>query len=135
MDRDLESGILKLEAPDPTFQNLKPNNMRPYEKLEAWQKSMLLVKSIYEVSQGFPKEEMFGLTQQMRRAAVSIPSNIAEGSGRSGNKEYAHFISIARGSLAELETQYKNVQMLNYCGSSDKIDENINHLGKKWNSG
>lgn len=110
-----------------------------HEKLDAWKEAMCLVKAIYELTQSFPREELYGLTQQMRRAAVSIPSNIAEGSARKGNKEYAHFISIARGSLAELETQYKIAQMLMYCEQSEKIDENINHLGrlltglhKKW---
>jgi len=78
--------------------------MRAHEKLKAWKLSMQLVREIYELTKQFPKEELFCLTQQMRRAAISIPSNIAEGSGRSSTKEYAHFISIARGSLSEVET-------------------------------
>ncbi|TLU84921.1 MAG: four helix bundle protein, partial [Chlorobium sp.] len=98
-----------------------------------------LVINIYEITKGFPKDELYGLTQQMRRAAVSIPSNIAEGAARNSVKEYAHFISIARGSLAELETQYKIAQMLEYCQESILVSENINHLArlltglyKKW---
>jgi len=113
--------------------------MLSHEKLEAWQQAMSLVKSMYELTKTFPKEEVYGLSQQMRRAAVSIPSNIAEGAARSGTKEYAHFISIARGSLSELDTQYKIAQMLEYCDSSESIKENINQLGrlltglhKKW---
>ena len=76
--------------------------MRPHEKLEAWKQSMQLVKEIYELTKHFPKEELFCLTQQMRRAAISIPSNIAKGSGRGSAKEYVHFISIAR------EDHYQN---------------------------
>ncbi|PIQ13822.1 MAG: hypothetical protein COW70_02590, partial [Hydrogenophilales bacterium CG18_big_fil_WC_8_21_14_2_50_58_12] len=66
---------------------------------------MQLVKAVYELTGEFPAEERYGLSQQMRRAAVSIPSNLAEGAGRNGAKEYLHFIGIARGSLAELDTQ------------------------------
>ena len=66
---------------------------------------MQLAKAVYQLTAGFPTEERYGLAQQMRRAAVSIPSNIAKGAGRNGAKEYLHFIGIARGSLAELETQ------------------------------
>lgn len=113
--------------------------MRPHEKLETWQQALSLVKSIYDITSGFPKEEIYCLAQQMRRAAISIPSNIAEGSSRNSGKEYAHFINIARGSLAELETQYTIAKMLYYCEPSDMIDEKINHLGrlltglyKKW---
>jgi four helix bundle protein len=100
---------------------------------------MNLVIIIYEITKGFPKEELYGLAQQMRRAAVSIPSNIAEGAARNSEKEYAHFISIARGSLAELETQYKIAQMLEFCPDSIMVSEKINHLArlltglyKKW---
>ena len=112
---------------------------RPHEKLEAWQQAMRLVKAIYGQTQSFPKEEMYGLTQQMRRAAVSIPSNIAEGAARHGAREYAHFISIARGSLSEIETQLQIAQMLGYCNESESLNENLDQLGrlltglyKKW---
>jgi four helix bundle protein len=76
-----------------------------YRDLIAWQKAMDVVVDIYRSSDLFPKSECFGLTQQMRRAAVSIPSNIAEGQGRSTTKDYIHFLHIARGSIQELETQ------------------------------
>jgi four helix bundle protein len=77
----------------------------PFHKLLIWQKSMRLAKEIYVLTKMFPKSEMYGFVSQMRRAAVSVPSNIAEGSQRGSNKEFLHFISIAQGSLAELETQ------------------------------
>ena len=75
-----------------------------YRDLIAWQRGMMLVKSEYVVTRQWPNEERFGLTDQTRRAAVSIPANIAEGKGRSGPREYAHHLSIAHGSRCELET-------------------------------
>lgn len=76
-----------------------------YKDLIVWQKSRILVKEIYIVTGKLPPSELYGLTMQMRRAAISIPSNIAEGFGRKSNKEYAQFFSIAYGSVLELETQ------------------------------
>lgn len=78
---------------------------RPHYRLDAWKSAMALVSSIYRITRKFPKEELYGLTSQMRRAAVSIPSNLAEGAARTGQKEFAQFLSIAKGSLSELETQ------------------------------
>lgn len=77
-----------------------------HKDLDVWKKSMDLVESIYKITQIFPDSEKFGLTTQMRRAVVSIPSNIAEGSARKGDKELIQFLHIAIGSLSELETQY-----------------------------
>ncbi len=77
----------------------------PLKDLQVWQRSMALAKSIYLLSSAFPKAEIYGLTAQIRRAAVSVPSNIAEGSQRGTQKEFHHFILIAKGSLAEVETQ------------------------------
>ena len=77
-----------------------------HKDLDVWKKGMDLVEKIYFISNSFPDSERFGLTSQIRRAAVSIPSNIAEGAGRKSDKELLQFISIALGSLAELETQY-----------------------------
>lgn len=71
-----------------------------------WQKAYRLTKEVYEFTKAFPQEETYGLTQQMRRAAVAIPSNIAEGYGRRSQREYAQFLSVAYGSLCELETHY-----------------------------
>lgn len=76
-----------------------------YKDLVVWQKAMTLAEMVYKLTESFPKEEIYGLTSQMRRAAVSIPSNIAEGNSRFYSKEYSHFLSIANGSKAELETQ------------------------------
>ena len=77
----------------------------PHKNLEAWKQSMSLVVEIYNETKKFPKEEMFGLSQQMRRSAVSVPSNIAEGCSRKGKSETVQFLYIATASLAELETQ------------------------------
>jgi len=83
---------------------------------------MELVKIVYELTSEFPKEEQYGLVSQMRRSAISLPSNIAEGSQRTSNKEFANFILIAKGSLAELETQVLTAQMLRY-GSENHIED------------
>lgn len=79
--------------------------MQSYKELVVWQKSMNLVSEIYEVTRSFPREEIYGLTSQMRRSAVSVPSNIAEGQGRASKGEFIQFLCHARGSLFELETQ------------------------------
>ena len=86
---------------------------------------MDLVQDIYTVTATFPKEEMYTLSSQMRRSAVSVPSNIAEGAARNGSKEFLHFLSIARGSLSELETQLQIAQRLGYM-SKDDLSENVN---------
>lgn len=87
---------------------------RSYKDLVAWQKAMDLVTVVYRATAGFPKEEMFGLTSQLRRASVSIPSNIAEGQGRLSEKEFRHFLGQARGSLMEVETQLQIGTNLGY---------------------
>lgn len=81
---------------------------------------MALAKQVYQMIAHFPKEEVYGLTSQIRRAAVSIPSNIAEGSARTGNKEFLQFLSIARGSAAELETQLILVSQLGYSAYNNE---------------
>lgn len=93
-----------------------------FEKLRIWQESMILVKEIYKCTSTFPKQERYDLTSQMRRAAISIPSNIAEGSQRTTNKDFANFISIAKGSLAELRTQIHIAEGLEYIGK-EKANE------------
>jgi four helix bundle protein len=103
---------------------------KPHEQLDAWKVSMLLVKEVYELTRRFPPDERFGLTQQMRRAAVSIPSNLAEGSGRSHSREYLQFISIARGSLAELETQLQLSIMLGYAPAENAAMQLADRTGK-----
>jgi four helix bundle protein len=93
--------------------------MRNHKDLIVWQKSMALVRRLYEVTRAFPQEELFGLTSQMRRAAVSIPSNIAEGYGRIYDKERINFLSIALGSASELETQLIISNDLGFMNEAD----------------
>jgi four helix bundle protein len=93
--------------------------IKSYRELIAWQKAMELVTRIYELTKDFPREEIYGLTSQIRRAAVSIPSNIAEGQGRDSRKEFLHHLSIAYGSLMETETQILIAESLNYLKSEE----------------
>ena len=93
--------------------------IRDYKELKVWQKSMELVKSIYRLTKLLPKEETYVLSDQMRRAAVSIPSNIAEGYDRKTDKELIHFLSVARGSCAELETQMLIARDLGYFSGNE----------------
>ncbi len=86
-----------------------------YRDLIVWQKSIVLVKQVYQLTQNFPDDEKFGLVSQMRRAAVSIPSNIAEGQARRTTGDYVRFVSIAKGSLAELDTQLIVAIELSFC--------------------
>jgi len=85
-----------------------------YKDLVAWQKAMQLVTEIYETTEGFPREEVYGLTSQIRRASVSVPCNIAEGQGRLTTGEFQQFLGYARGSLLELETLIQVATNLNY---------------------
>ena len=90
-----------------------------YRDLVAWRKAMILVVQIYRATRNFPKDELYGLTSQLRRAAVSVPSNIAEGQARYSRREFHHFLSNARGSLAEVETQIMLAADLGYLCSKD----------------
>jgi four helix bundle protein len=94
---------------------------RPHYKLEAWKEAMALVSTIYRVTQEFPKNEIFGLTSQLRRAAVSVPSNIAEGAARRGSKEFAQFLNIAIGSISEIETQLLIAVDLGYLAENASV--------------
>ena len=87
---------------------------RGHRSLSAWQKSIDLVEAVYAATKSFPKEEMFGLTSQMRRAAVSVPANIAEGAARGGTKELVYFVNIASASLSELDTHIEIARRLGY---------------------
>ena len=93
--------------------------IRSYRDLIAWQKAMDLVEHIYVATRNWPKAELYGLTNQVQRAAVSVPSNIAEGQGRTSTKEFLHHLSIARGSLFEVETQLLIAQRLSYLTKTD----------------
>lgn len=99
-----------------------------HHDLRAWQEAMTLVKDVYQITASFPKEEIYALTSQMRRAAVSIPSNIAEGAARTGDKEFLQFLSISRGSLSELETQLIIAKELGYMQASEDIKLKIDGL-------
>ncbi|MCP9494170.1 MAG: four helix bundle protein [Pyrinomonadaceae bacterium MAG19_C2-C3] len=92
--------------------------MRNYSDLIAWQKAMDLVEMIYKATRLFPKEELYGLTSQLRRAAVSVPSNIAEGQGRNSINDFRRFLAIAHGSLREAETQVRIAQRLDYLSEA-----------------
>jgi four helix bundle protein len=107
-----------------------------YRDLRVWQNAMDLVVSVYEETQSFPKEERYGLTSQMRRASVSIPSNIAEGKGRSTDRDRALFFCHARGSLLELETQILIAQRLKYLTPSgaEGLVKASTELGRMLNS-
>ena len=93
--------------------------MKTHKDLDVWKKSVSLVTSIYEVTKTFPKDDIYGLTNQIRRSAVSIPSNMAEGSARKGEKEFIQFLYISLGSMAELETQLIIANNLKYVNLND----------------
>jgi four helix bundle protein len=108
------------------------NKIRTYRDLDIWKKSMQLVKKIYNITDKLPKIEIYGLSNQMRRSAISIPSNVAEGFRRYHNKEYRQFLYIALGSCAELETQVTISKELNYIKESEEKDilEFTDHIGR-----
>lgn len=95
--------------------------MRPHEKLDIWKRAIDLVIRVYKATESFPLHERYGLTSQIRRAAVSIPANVAEGAARHSSKEFAHFLSNAQGSASELETELLIAERLGYLGSSGYI--------------
>ena len=94
--------------------------MRDYRKIEAWAAADELAVAVYEVSRGFPRDEQYGLTSQLRRAAVSVAANIAEGSARESKREYLHFLHVARGSLAEAQYLIHLAARLGYLSSEDE---------------
>lgn len=98
--------------------------------MDVWKKSMDLVEAIYKLSAQFPKEEMYGLTSQIRRAAVSVPSNIAEGAARKSDKEFIQFISIAMGSLSEVETQYRLSVRLGFVNETESLSQSLISVAK-----
>ena len=114
--------------------------LQSYKDLIVWQKGITLVKEVYALTRGFPAEERFGLVSQMRRAAVSVPSNIAEGQARHTTKEFVQFLSHAEGSVAELETQLILGTELGYCtperaasaqGLTSELKRMLNALRRK----
>ncbi|OHE90198.1 MAG: hypothetical protein A2213_02465 [Lysobacterales bacterium RIFOXYA1_FULL_68_6] len=106
----------------------RESSKRPHERLDVWRDSMELVEIVYRMSETFPDSERFGLTAQMRRSATSIPSNIAEGAARRSSAEYQRFLSIARGSLAELDTQRQIAVRLGFAAASPALVELIDRI-------
>ena len=106
--------------------------LQSYKELEVWQLGMELVKKVYILTKKLPKDELYGMTNQIRRAAVSIPSNIAEGQARNSTKEFIQFLSVARGSSCELETQLLLCVEIEYFAESEIADclELIGFIGK-----
>lgn len=96
--------------------------MKTHKDLNVWKDSMLLVTLIYEKTKSFPKDELFSLTSQIRRCAVSIPSNIAEGAARESNKEFLRFLFISQGSISELDTQLLIANNLNFLSKDDYVE-------------
>lgn len=103
--------------------------MHQFKELEIWKRSRLFCSKIYAITSKFPSDEKFGLTNQLRRASVSIPSNIAEGSSRNSNKDFARFLEIAIGSAYEIETQLLIALDLNFI-KTDELDELLIELNE-----
>ncbi|WP_200763542.1 four helix bundle protein [Nitrosophilus alvini] len=104
--------------------------MKEHKDLDVWNLSMDLVEKIYKLCQTFPKEETYGLTLQIKRATISIPSNIAEGASRQSNKEFIQFLFISLGSLSELETQLLLAKRLCFVENIDETIEDIVRIKK-----
>ena len=117
------------------MQSLRRSPVHCYRDLVVWQKAMALVTEIYGCTQTFPNSELYGLTAQLRRAAVSVPSNIAEGQGRISTGEFRQFLGHARGSLLEVETQILVAETLGYLGpdQSTKLLRHSSDLGRALN--
>ena len=105
-----------------------------HKDLEVWQLSMDFTEAIYRLVQAFPKEERYGLSDQLRRAVVAIPSNIAEGNGRGSKKDYAHFLCIARGSLNEVNTQLEIAERLGFVTISPELSAQSVSIAKMLNA-
>lgn len=104
--------------------------MKGHHKLEVWKRSIEFVTAIYKLTESFPKSEIYGLVQQLRRSAISIPSNIAEGAGRNSKNEFKQFLSIAQGSIAELETQLLIARNLGFVKEPESLLIELDELSK-----
>ena len=111
--------------------NIVPRG-RPHRKLDVWNEAMDLVVTLYEITGAFPKTEKYALADQLRRAAVSIPSNIAEGAARQTKKEFVQFLHIAQGSASEIDTQLEVAHRLNYISDEAKreVDARLDAIGR-----
>jgi four helix bundle protein len=105
------------------------NKIKTHKDLDVWKESMSLVEEVYKLTESFPKNEIFGLTSQMRRAATSIPSNIAEGAARNSDKEFIQFLHVSLGSLAELETQLLLSRKLGFL-KNEQLDGRVERIRK-----
>ena len=104
--------------------------LKTHKDLEVWKKSIVLAEVVYEITRKFPKDELYGLVSQIRRAAVSVPSNIAEGAARATIKEFVQFLYISRGSLSELETQIILSKKFGYIEQNEEVLELIVEIRK-----
>ncbi len=106
--------------------------MRPHEKLTVWQRAVNFVVKLYKLTSSFPPEERFSLTSQIRRAAISVPANIAEGAGRRSTKEFSYFLSNAQGSTSELSTELLIAHKLGYLSTRDynEVREEVDQIGR-----
>ena len=102
--------------------------IKSYKDLQVWRESMEFAVDVYRLTENFPHSDLYGLTRQIRRSSVSVPSNIAEGSGRKYTKEYVHFLHISKGSLLELETQLEISNRLGYTKNVEYFNERIKHI-------
>jgi four helix bundle protein len=105
---------------------------KPHKKLEAWKAAIDAVLLVYKIADAFPPKEQYGLSLQVRRASISIPSNIAEGAARQSKKEFAKFLHVAKGSLSELDTQFELARLLGYMSASEwhTINEKLTHIDR-----
>ncbi|MEO7326083.1 MAG: four helix bundle protein [Dokdonella sp.] len=113
---------------------IRDSGPRPHERLDVWRDAMDLVETTYRFSAAFPDAERFGLTAQIRRAAISVPSNIAEGAARRSTPEYVRFLSIARGSLSELDTQIQLALRLRLASDAPQLLEQLDAVFAKLNA-
>lgn len=110
------------------------SKQRPHERLDVWRDAMSLVEATYRLTASFPESERLGLAMQLRRASVSVPSNIAEGAARRSTNEYLRFLSMARGSLAEISTQVEIARRLAYVEAGNSIEDLIDRTFARLNA-
>ena len=108
--------------------NISNNQIKTHKDLEVWKSSMDFVVKIYELTNKFPSSELYGLTSQIRRASVSIPSNIAEGAGRKNTKEFIQFLYISMGSISEIETQLEIAARLKYLNNPKEYYDHLDSI-------
>jgi four helix bundle protein len=111
---------------------MNTNSIKPHKRIDVWNKAIDLTIDIYKLSETFPRTELYGLTSQMRRASISIPSNIAEGAARQTKKEFINFLHMAQGSLSELDTQLVIASRLEYISTETykEIENKIETISK-----